>query len=89
MNNLRLWILLLALTCFGAGVGTGVLYSSQTYRSPVDSKPLADYHRYFVDRFELSPVRAWGLEQILAQYAKETEGPEAGAPLARHVGDGR
>lgn len=72
MNNLRLWVAILALTSFGAGVGAGSFLSAQTHRA-VDSQPFDDYHRRFVEQFELSPKRSKALEQLLTLYTKDVD----------------
>jgi hypothetical protein len=58
MNSLRLWIGLLALGCFTAGVASGMMLSAHNAPTPRWGA-LADYETMLVDHFQLSrSVRA-------------------------------
>lgn len=72
MSHLRLWILLLAATCFGAGLASGMLWSARTLPEPPGGA-YEDYRRLFVARFELSPERAALFDELLLHYQDEVE----------------
>lgn len=86
MNNLRFWIAVLALTCFGAGVGAGSFLSLKTERNSAEPKPFAEYRERFVRQFELSPERAQQLDLLLDNYARSIEDVEQ-QYLARSLSD--
>ncbi len=72
MNSLRLWIVLLALMCFTAGLASGMMLSSRNAPSPRWGL-LADYETLLVDRFQLSPERARCLRALLEGYERDIE----------------
>ena len=73
MKSLRLWILALALTSFGAGVASGTLVSASLHRAPRGSGPFADYEDRLVRAYDLAPERARLLHALLASYQRELE----------------
>ncbi|HUR29645.1 MAG TPA: hypothetical protein VM509_15755 [Planctomycetota bacterium] len=79
MSNLRLWILLLACTAFGAGLGVGWFASNRTH-SKVDvgaeSGPFEGFQREFARTFKISKERERLLAELLASYQREIDGLE-------------
>jgi hypothetical protein len=73
MNNLRLWIGVLALVAFGAGVATGLLTSVRLNPRQVRPGPFADYQLLLQQTFDLSPARAQALSQVMGLYARDVE----------------
>jgi hypothetical protein len=76
VNGLRAWIVLLALTAFGAGTGAGVLLSMRLHPRQVDSGPFEDYQRRFAAEFDLSAERTRLLGELLATYSAAIEALE-------------
>lgn len=79
MQNLRLWILVLACSAFGAGLGVGWYSSGRVHaRSERDqaSGPFDAFRREFVATFKPSPERARLLAELLAHYQREIDGLE-------------
>ena len=77
MTSLRLWILVLAGTCFAAGLGAGVLMGSSRAagRAPAQGSadPSAEYRRLFEATFQLSPRRRELAGELLRRYDEEVE----------------
>jgi len=77
VTSLRLWILLLAGTCFAAGLGAGVLLGEARAAGgparPEASDPSADYRRLFEATFELSQPRRELVAELLRRYDEEVE----------------
>jgi len=77
MTSLRLWILLLAATCFAAGLGAGVLLgeSRAGSRAPAVAAgdPSVHYRRLFEATFRLSPQRRELCDELLSSYDHEVE----------------
>lgn len=77
MTSLRLWILVLAVTAFAAGLGAGVLAGEAraARRAPAArlGAPGADYMALLDEAFHLSPERADLCAQLLERYAEEVE----------------
>jgi len=73
VNSLRLWILVLAVVSFGAGVAAGALVSVGVRRTPVQPGPFAEYEQDLVRTFDLGPERARILHTFLANYQREIE----------------
>lgn len=71
---LRLWIAILAVTAFLAGLAGGVVLGLQVRPEPVESGPFGDYERLLVERFELSPERERALRVVLEQYQRQVDG---------------
>jgi len=86
VNGLRAWIVLLALTAFGAGTGAGVLLSMRLHPRQVESGPFEDYQRRFTDQFDLSAERSRLLGEVLTAYAAAIEDLEQ-RQLARGMSD--
>jgi len=73
VDVLRVWIVVLALVSFAAGGVGGLLVNR---RCPDDYGPqghFRDYHRHFVEQFDLSPERSRLLAQLLSQYEQDFE----------------
>jgi len=79
VNSLRLWIVVLALVCFGAGAAAGTLASAATFRPPPERGPFAQYERDLIKTFALSPVRAELLHALLAGYQRDIERIQSGS----------
>lgn len=77
MNNLRLWVVLLALVSFGAGAAAGVWATATRLHAPAQAGPFEDYRRMLLAAFPMSAERAQQLETVLAAYAREIEGIQA------------
>ena len=77
MTNLRLWILVLAGTCFAAGLGAGVLVgegrATRSLPSTRARDPSADYRRLFEATFDLAPARRELAAELLRRYDEEVE----------------
>ena len=77
MNNLRFWVVLLALVSFGAGAAAGVWATAARLQPPAKAGPFEDYRRLLLQTFPLSAERSQALETVLAAYAKDIEAIEA------------
>ena len=89
MANLRLWIVLLAVAAFGAGLGVGWFASSRVQaRSDHNQKggPFEGFQREFVRTFKVSGEREHLLDELLANYQSEIDGLEQ-AQLERGRGE--
>lgn len=75
MTNLRLWVGVLALTAFLAGLACAPFVSSWLLpaRTASDATPFPDYERMLVDTFHLGPERREPLRALLAEYRMEIE----------------
>jgi hypothetical protein len=73
VNNLRFWVVLLALVSFGAGAAAGVWATATRLQPPTKTGPFEDYRRLLLQTFPLSAARAQALEAVLAAYAKDIE----------------
>jgi len=77
MNNLRLWIVLLACSAFGAGLGIGWFASSKIQaRDQRESGPFENFQRRFGRTFKLTAERERLLGELLANYQRDIEGLE-------------
>lgn len=74
MTSLRVWILVLVLVAFLAGLASGIWISAANLPAPPPQGPFADYQRMLVETFGLSPERERALGVLLASYQKEIEG---------------
>ena len=74
MNNLRFWVVLLALVSFGAGAAAGVWATATRMQPPTKTGPFEDYRRMLLATFPLSAERAQHLETVLDAYAREIDG---------------
>ncbi|MCC7011326.1 MAG: hypothetical protein IT454_02090 [Planctomycetes bacterium] len=77
MNNLRLWIALLALTCFAAGVSAGLMLAPDEPGPARGSQPFDAYREAFVGRFRLSAERQRWFDETLRNYAAAIEDSRA------------
>jgi hypothetical protein len=71
MKSERLWVLVLALTTFCAGLSAGVLLSLR--RDPVHSAPFGSYEARMIDTFDLDEERVKSLRYILQHYQEEID----------------
>jgi len=78
VKSLRLWIVLLALVCFGAGAAAGALATAANLRVPPEDGPFTAYERDLVRTFALSPERAALLHALLAGYERDIERIQSG-----------
>lgn len=75
MNSLRLWVVLLALTAFLAGVATGPWVSAwfAPQARAATAGPFVEYERALCERFQLPPERRIPLQAILDEYRRDLE----------------
>jgi len=74
MSGVRLWIGLLALCCFAAGLGAGVLVSeSRAGEVPRGLEPMGDYRAAVVERFGLEPARERLFGEVLRNYQQSID----------------
>jgi len=78
VKSLRLWIVLLALVCFGAGTAAGALATAANLRTPPERGPFAAYERELIRTFGLSDERARLLRALLAGYERDIERIKSG-----------
>jgi hypothetical protein len=71
MSSERLWILVLALTAFCAGVAAGILLALR--QAPVEERPFASYERQMIEAFDLDEERVKNLRYILRHYQEEVD----------------
>jgi hypothetical protein len=76
VTSLRLWVSILALTAFLAGLACGPLVTAWLFppARAAASGPFADYERLLVQKFSLAPERREPLHVILDQYRRDIEG---------------
>jgi hypothetical protein len=76
VTNLRLWVCILALTAFLAGLACGPFVTAWFVPAsrPAMSGPFADYERLLVQTFHLPPERREPLHVILDQYRHDIDG---------------
>lgn len=72
-GGLKIWILVLVLTTFLAGLAGGVLLGFKIGPESVERGPFADYEEHLRRRFDLSPERMRGLHAVLDQYQRQIE----------------
>jgi hypothetical protein len=75
VTNLRLWVSILALTAFLAGLACGPLIMAWLFpqERALSSGPFADYERMLVNTFQLETERREPLHAILDQYRRDLE----------------
>jgi len=73
MGAQRVWVVALALVCFSAGSVGGLLMAPRTGPVYAEAGHFSDYHRHFVEHFELSPERARLLRDLLLHYEADFE----------------
>jgi hypothetical protein len=73
VTSLRFWIVVLALSCFGAGLAGGWLAAARLHPPPSAAGPFEEYQRQFAAQFELSPERTRLLGDVLADYAQKID----------------
>jgi hypothetical protein len=75
VSNLRLWVVLLALTAFLAGVATGPWVSAwfMPQTRAATAGPFVEYERALSERFQLSPERRVPLQALLDEYGRDLE----------------
>ena len=71
MNSPRLWILILALVSFLAGVAAGLVGGEYAHRDPVGERATGDFERRFSQEFDLDPEGRRLLGDLLASYHSE------------------
>ncbi len=81
MSSERLWIVLLALTSFFAGLAGGLLLSMHRF-SAETTGTFSEYEKQLTEEFGLTPERTQRLHHILNAYDTDLE-----ALKARHVRD--
>lgn len=74
MNSLRLWVALLALSAFAAGLAAGALVTeARAGEPPRGSEPFADYRLAMVERFGLEPERERLFGELLRNYQQSID----------------
>lgn len=74
MNSLRLWIALLAVACFAAGLTAGVFVAEARAEEPRrGGEPFEDYRLAMVERFQLDPERERLFAEVLRTYRQSIE----------------
>jgi hypothetical protein len=75
MNDLRLWIAVLAVAFFGAGTGAGWLLAENAQRDeqPGGDGAFAAYEQRLIEAFDLGPERAEALHLVLELYAQDVD----------------
>ncbi len=69
MESVRLWVILLALTCFAAGLSAGMVLARPA--QVASDEPFAEYRRAFQQRFELEPERERLFGELLRNYQRD------------------
>lgn len=82
MNSLRLWVLVLAVVSFAAGLATGVWGTAARLKPLAKAGPFDDYKVLLLREFPLSPEREGHLDTILAAYDRDIQAIED-----RHMAD--
>lgn len=75
MTNLRIWVVILTLTAFLAGLACGP-FVSRRFLEPAPAAadgPFAEYERLMAQTFHLPPERAEPLRALLDQYRRDIE----------------
>ena len=73
MNNLRVWVLILAVVCLGAGFAAGVVSSASRLHADTSSGAFETYRARLVETFALSPEREKALRRVLAAYQRDID----------------
>ena len=73
MNNPRVWIVILALVCFLAGVAAGLVGSEYARRDVAAQRDQGDFVRRFAEAFDLDPEGQRLLAERLAAYNSKIE----------------
>lgn len=73
MNNVRLWIVLLGLTCFAAGLSTGLMMSPDSGAALRSGEPFEEYRTAVARRFELDAERERLFAELLRNYSQAIE----------------
>lgn len=72
MSSERLWVLVLALTAFCAGLAAGVLLSFRRV-SAADGRAFSLYESQMIEAFDLDQERVKNLRYILQDYQEEID----------------
>lgn len=73
MTSFRLWITILALVSFTAGIGSGLLVARRLARPEGQRGAFAEYELHLARTFDLSPERQRLLRVVLSSYEREIE----------------
>jgi len=76
VNGTRLWIVVLALVSFLAGLAAGLVGSDHTRREVADHRGPGDFERRFTQLFDLDPEGQKLLAELLAAYNSQIESIE-------------
>ncbi len=93
MNNLRVWIAVLAVTCFAGGTAAGLVIAQRVNPRPVRPGPFEDYESLLAKTFDLSPERRFALSQVMGLYARDIESvrerylSQAGSAMQKELED--
>ena len=77
MNDLRAWILILALVSFLAGGAAGFVIGRDGVAAPVVPGPFADYEARFSQTFELNDEQRGLFRDVLAHYQADIDAVRA------------
>src|SRR5262249_10709890 len=70
MRSERLWVVVLAITAFCAGLAAGVLFSLEHGRP---ERPFGAYEQRMIEAFDLDPEQVRNLRWILRDYEEKIE----------------
>lgn len=73
MNNVRLWIVILAATCFLAGFSAGLATSRPPAAPDRSDEPFHDYRTAFVRQFALDAERERLFAELLRNYQRDLD----------------
>lgn len=73
MNNVRLWIAILAIVSFAAGAGAGVWLTARSLKTEAPTGAFGDYEELLARRFSLSPERRKCLNAVLEAYQRDID----------------
>lgn len=73
MNQVKAWVIILALVSFGAGLAAGIFWTTQRLRPQVAPGPFDQYRERLITEFDVPADRIGPLTKILAAYEKEIE----------------
>ena len=73
MSSTRLWIVLLAATCFLAGLAGGILTGIRIAPRTVEPRAFADYADLLIETYDVPPERERYLWAFLQQYHRDLE----------------
>jgi len=73
MNNVRVWVVLLAITCFAGGLSAGMALARPAVAPAPADEPFADYRRALRREFDLDAERDRLFAELLRNYQRDIE----------------